>query len=186
MRKRNVMLVTGLVVGVLAILGGGKIYATIQTDSQTSNLVEPTEARKDIPIDAPTVIIGNSGIKSGKEEWELFVSNCGDKKAGSIRIKYEYDFEELYADAENVNAEQMEPLDDIYVQFDGESYCYLGDGSSQKYKYLLELTGQLPNASRATTDVILADEKYSYEDVKKNEYSSNSEDHIPYQSLFFY
>ncbi len=193
MRKRIVKITVGLALVTLLALGGRQVYVTTYADTKMPSDTETSEKETSntedqlmATEDAPTVVVDNDGIKSGKENFDAFMKDCNNKKVGSLRIKYEYDFDLLYEDAEDVDASMKETIPDAYVEFDGEAYTYLHDGSKEEYKYLLQLTGRGKNTARTITNVILADEKYTYEQVWKSKYSSNSNDHIPYESLFFY
>lgn len=110
----------------------------------------------------------------------MFVNNSQDKKTADIQIKYQY--------KENLSGDSVDMAgqDEVSLRFDGKNYCYSSGSLNEKYKYLLELTGRFKNATNDTTIVILSNEEYSFGQIEKSIYSSNSNDHIPYKLLFFY
>lgn len=164
-------------IGVFTILflvsGGIVLTNVVKADSDNS-------ANEAIvkPGSLSSIVIGKDGIKNNKEKWESFVQESKSKRVTSILLKYQSDMHFL-----DDSLDKME-LKDVVLKYDGENYCYWDGKTSKKYKYLLELSGRTPKASCDTTYVILSDEKYTFDDVSKSIYSSNSNDHIPYQLLF--
>lgn len=127
----------------------------------------------------PEIIINEQGINN-KKDWDLFVNNSQNKKTADIQIKYKSE--------ENLSEDSiyMTGQDEVNLCFDGNNYCYSSGSLNEKYKYLLELTGHFNNAASDTTVVILSDEAYSFSQIEKSIFSSNSSEHIPYKLLFFY
>lgn len=126
----------------------------------------------------PSLVLDEAGIRAGKEEWRAFVKSANSQKPAQIRI------------------EKRNFAKEILLQYDGKYHLAsekdyrLASGkeyrlpSDKEYRYLLELTGHLPNAANDSTYVILSDEQYSFDEVAKSIYSSNSGDWLTYELLF--
>lgn len=89
-----------------------------------------------------------------------------------------YRYNNVSADRDQEKSTVIYRNNGVYVEFDGERYRCSND--KKTYKYLLELRGHLKNAACDTAYVILADEKYTFDDISKSLYSSDSNDQIPY------
>ena len=168
MEKKKTVIVIGIVSVVfvlLLVLGWNNVSGIITAKSGKQQI--------------PGIIADEKGINN-KQDWDLFVNNSQNKETADIQIKYQY--------KENLSGDSVDMAgqDEVSLRFDGKNYCYSSGSLNEKYKYLLELTGRFKNATNDTTIVILSNEEYSFGQIEKSIYSSNSNDHIPYKLLFFY
>ena len=98
----------------------------------------------------------------GEKAWTKFVENAAKGKNSSIRIMSIYDdgtyFEDLFF------------MDGSYQIFDSSSE----DLKTHKYKYLLDLKGRMPSASKESRFVVLTDdETLTFDKVSLSLISSN-------------
>lgn len=125
--------------------------------------------------DIPSIEINGNGIRKHAEKWTSFVQDCKNGQPTSIQLDYDYPGQTPHGDGTPGAAPDI-----INLEFDGENYlCF-----EKTYKYLLELSGHTPNATKSTTYVILSNEQYSFRDVSNSIYSSDSNNQIPYMLLF--
>ena len=156
MGKKKTVIIIGIVSVVFVLL-------LVLGWNSVSGIITAKSGKQQIP----GIIADEKGINN-KQDWDLFVNNSQDKKTADIQIKYQY--------KENLSGDSVDMAGQDEVS-----------GSlNEKYKYLLELTGRFKNATNDTTIVILSNEEYSFGQIEKSIYSSNSNDHIPYKLLFFY
>ena len=73
---------------------------------------------------------------------------------------------------------------EAYLSYDGENYWYNDGGKNTAYRYLLKLSGRNPNAEKSTTMWILANEKYTFDQISKSWYSNDSGDRISYELIY--
>lgn len=144
------------------MFGESKQEETRAEDRET-RAKERVEARANAKAEALTVTLGDDGIEKGEENWTSFIKASNSRRPADIHIQ----------DA-SIGRDSL-------LQYDGEYFHY----ENVKYKYLLELEGRMPNAAGDSTFVILTDEIYSFNEVVKSIFSSNSNDFLPYQLLFF-
>lgn len=71
------------------------------------------------------------------------------------------------------------------ITFDGELYHYMDKGVNKTYRYLLRVHGTLPKAADSSSYDVLANEKYSFNDIGKSMYSNNSEDIVDFEFAHF-
>jgi hypothetical protein len=69
--------------------------------------------------------------------------------------------------------------------FDGKNYLLMSENISSEYLYFYKVTGSLPNAKTRETQYILANEKYSYEEISQSILSSISNDQLEYALVCF-
>ena len=123
------------------------------------------------------VLIGDNGVQE-RENWDRFVKDSSGKKETSIRLRYQYSG--TAADKLSFMPESTE----AYLSYDGENYWYNDGGKNTAYRYLLKLSGRNPNAEKSTTMWILANEKYTFDQISKSWYSNDSRDHISYELIY--
>ena len=191
-RKKITAMVIGLIVAaVLVVIGGKQVLADMNQTPDTPG----SSSQEAADPDAPSVVFHNGQLEAGKENWDSFVQDSRDGKAARIHLISQFDKTVSDADAEDSNAldESADEMvadahtcEDSYLEFDGETYCYSCKHEKRNYKYLLKLTGRLHGGVNDMTEVILSNEKYSFEQLEKSFLSSNSDDHIPYKFLFFH
>ena len=58
-------------------------------------------------------------------------------------------------------------------------------GVNKTYRYLLRVHGTLPKAADSSSYDVLANEKYSFNDIGKSMYSNNSEDIVDFEFAHF-
>lgn len=71
------------------------------------------------------------------------------------------------------------------VTFDGKLYHYTSDDMDKTYRYLFRVHGTLPKAASSSTYDVLANEKYSFNEIAKSMYSNNSEDIVDFEFAHF-
>ena len=71
------------------------------------------------------------------------------------------------------------------VTFDGKLYHYTNGEINKTYRYLFRVHGTLPKAASSSTYDVLANEKYSFNDIGKSMYSNNSEDIVDFEFAHF-
>jgi len=105
---------------------------------------------------------GASG-EVGGDNWRYFIENSNNKKDTAIRIMCIFDDATFYTD--------LFFVDGSYRIFDSSSE----DLSDREYKYILELSGRMPNAERDSYFAILTDdETLTFDKVVKSSISSDS------------
>ena len=130
MKKRKILIISGLLLALTLTIGGTHVY-TLATERKEASQKESTK------ISEFTVVVDNDGLQSGKDQWIAFVGNCNSQKKGKVIIKYNYDLEALYSDAESVTPDMLKQPEESSIFFDGESYCYSAGKNNKKYKHLL-------------------------------------------------
>jgi hypothetical protein len=96
----------------------------------------------------------------------------------TIKIEYELD----------VNKDSLNSYGNIQIAnkvydakdiiFDGDGYALPSEGSTTHYAYFYKVSGTLPNAATKQTQYILANEKYTFAQIGKSVFSSNSRDQV--------
>lgn len=152
----NKKIVIGIVVLAVLISADGIIRVSDIKSVTKGTAVQPVEKTKMLTLD-------ETGIQSGNEDWDSFVRSANSGITTDICIR-------------DTSTERT-----FVLHYDGKYYT----SPDKKYNYLLELNGRMPNAAGDSTCVILSNEEYSFTDVSKSIYSSNSNDQIPYELLFF-
>ena len=71
------------------------------------------------------------------------------------------------------------------MTFDGKLYHYTNGEINKTYRYLFRVHGTLPKAASSSTYDVLANEKYSFNDIGKSMYSNNSEDIVDFEFAHF-
>jgi hypothetical protein len=74
-------------------------------------------------------------------------------------------------------------LVDEIISFNGNNYTFAGEGSVGRYEYFYKVSGANPNAGTIGTQYILADEKYTYEQIFQSMFSSDSNDWLEYHMV---
>ncbi len=64
-------------------------------------------------------------------------------------------------------------------------YHYTSDDMDKTYRYLFRVHGTLPKAASSSTYDVLANEKYSFNEIAKSMYSNNSEDIVDFEFAHF-
>lgn len=152
----NKKIVIGIVALVILISADGIIRGSVIKSVTKSTPVQLEGKTMMLTLD-------ETGIQSGDEDWDCFVKSANSGIKSDICIR-------------DTSIERS-----FFLHYDGKYYT----SSDKKYNYLLELTGRMPNAAKDSICVVLSNKEYSFADVAKSIYSSNSNDQIPYELLFF-
>lgn len=171
-RSRAVLTAALLVAGAAGVLLTGCKTTERKEDSAVESSV-----RENAEPEVREVLIGDNGVQE-RENWDRFVKDSGGKKEARIRLRYQYS--DTAADKLSFMPESTE----AYLSYDGENYWYNDGGKNTAYRYLLKLSGRNPNAEKSTTMWILANEKYTFDQISKSWYSNDSGDHISYELIY--
>lgn len=192
MGKRLIKIVVGLGLMISLMVGGMKMIIIEDTPQESATVAPQPHASMDPTT--PRVIIDENGIKTGREHWDSFLKASCNKSSSCIWIQYQY--VDLVSFHNKLNDSGY---NDVYVQFDGNYYHYFTGNSTKTYQYLSELSGRRPNDGHLSTNVILSNRPYSFEEINelysaeelsKSAYGSDAHtttDHqMLYQPLFSY
>ncbi|MDD6071305.1 MAG: hypothetical protein PUC12_10920 [Clostridiales bacterium] len=135
---------------------------------ETSQLT--MEKEEDYSNDS-VVIIKDGIFQQGSEDWETFKGKCQSQAVEaehpvSITIKEQY---------------EDEPQTSKVVSYDGERYSCDG----RRWKYLLDVTEKSGNPEREGRIVALANGIYDYKELEWSVLSSNTDDFIDSDWLFW-
>ncbi|MGN0154906.1 MAG: M56 family metallopeptidase [Lachnospiraceae bacterium] len=184
-KKGTLLLFVVLLLGITGCTVGNPKQ---KTDEDSANKEQTEDSKAETEEDTEkiagyrnnsVVVIRNLQIVQGKEEWEAFKKACKSKMVKSdqpIRIQIEVQFE---GDIENPDFEEDRQI--TVVSYDGEAYYCDG----QKWKYLLDVTGETGIPKRTARQVVLANEIYTYGELEWSVLSNSSDDWISYQHLFY-
>lgn len=118
----------------------------------------------------PCLKLSDMRIVSGAEEWKNFKKEAnatkGTLKEPHIIIIENHLDDETYADK---------------LEYDGESFIYKG----RRWRYLLDVDGMSGNPERMFRQAVLANEVFSYQELEWSVISSNSNDWIEHELLFY-
>ncbi|MBR1866436.1 MAG: hypothetical protein IJ801_08010 [Lachnospiraceae bacterium] len=119
---------------------------------------------------ANSVVVKNHQIVKGEDIWNNFKKNTSDGRSDSIHIIMDEDGK-LY------NNE---------LSFDGAYFQYHSEMESKMYKrkYLLDLKGEVPVAKTVTRWVVLADQKYTLNELINSVTSNDSGDWLDFDIIF--
>lgn len=118
----------------------------------------------DKPVPA---VATRAGITVTKDEWEQFKKDASEGKKCAVKLELS-------------SLKDEEPGE---LRFDGEYYIYTKNDAVYKRKQLIDAAGHLPGAEIGSRWIVLADEKYTFEEIAKSVLSSNSADWLNYEVL---
>ena len=112
-----------------------------------------------------------------QEVWEHFVSETKKGNPAGIRVEM---VKKPKGNVETISTGLWHN-----VTFDGKLYHYTNGEINKTYRYLFRVHGTLPKAASSSTYDVLANEKYSFNDIGKSMYSNNSEDIVDFEFAHF-
>ena len=104
-----------------------------------------------------TVELSSEGMKNATD-WNKFKDNCYDSKKDKIIVKI--------LDKDEIKSEKD-------LVYDGKNYSYGEDG--KKYKYMLDVKGKLEDFGSDIRLIVLANEKYTFEEIFESMADNNEE-----------
>lgn len=155
----------------LCILLLGITGCTFGSPEKQETLQSMLEKEEEEYSNDSVVIIKDNILQQGSEEWEAFKEKCQSQAVDSeypvsITIKEQY---------------EDEPQTSRIVSYDGERYSCDG----RRWKYLLDVTGKSGNPEREGRIVALANGIYDYKELEWSLLSSNTNDFIDSDWLFW-
>lgn len=103
------------------------------------------------------VELSSEGMKS-VSDWNKFKDNCSYNKKDKIIVKI--------LDKDEIKSEKD-------LVYDGKNYSYGEDG--KKYKYMLDVKGKLEDFGSDIRLIVLANEKYTFEEIFESMADNNEE-----------
>ena len=171
MRKKKGILITAVLACVVALGVGG--YA-LAAQTGKNEVVQETKGGQTI---LPVLKVTEDLEMVNQEVWEHFVSETKKGNPAGIRVEM---VKKLKGNVETISTGVWHN-----VTFDGKLYHYTSDDMDKTYRYLFRVHGTLPKAASSSTYDVLANEKYSFNEIAKSMYSNNSEDIVDFEFAHF-
>ena len=144
------------------------LFCMTACGSQGANVSEDIE---DVSSDEAVIVLAGERLDNN-ENWKKFKQNSVARTPDKITIINDFDGE----------------IFKTTVEYDGKSYTYTDSEKSVKRKYLLDVTGTQVISADETREnrlVVLANEEYTFDELNKSIYSSNSNDLLDFEILFW-
>lgn len=114
-------------------------------------------------------IVTVENIEEHSDRWLEFTENATNGKKDKIEITMK-----------NISS-------NIQLECDDHNITYIDGTEKKQYKYLLDLEGKMPMASKEGHFVVLANKQYTFDDIALSTYSNDSEKAcIEYELIYCY
>jgi hypothetical protein len=161
-----------IIIGFAVIGGILGLYFSYKEESK-----ENTSALNGEEIYNLKTISGN--CTDSKDIIDSFLETTQKGEIATLKIEEVISDDDSQAQKTNSNSYNKE------IVFDGKNYLLKNENISSEYLYFYKVTGSLPNAETRETQYILANEKYSYEEISQSILSSSSNDQLEYVLVCF-